>query len=161
MKHRRKHHHDSPWLGVLPSVVQVPQGGMEQLDQEADAAVAAQAAFTSTAQLPYPSAGTGKETDDLAAVTTGTKPAAWVAWSSQPLWRVLLWRAASRPGHTYRFLPGGPAGREVIVGLRANVRRLCQLLECRHIRPDHFDREVNRALGIRPTPQVLPSATDH
>jgi hypothetical protein len=47
----------------------------------------------------------------------------------------------------------------VIVGLRANVRRLCQLLECRHVRPDHFDREVNRALGIGPV-KASPPATD-
>ena len=159
MKRRRKRRYDGPWLGVLPSVVQPPAGGLERLNQEADAAVAAQAAFVPTAQTPYPSAGTGKETDDLAAVAAGTKPAAWVAWSSQPLWRVLLRRAASRPGHTYRFLPGGLAGREVIVGLRANVRRLCQLLECRHLRPDHFDREVNRALGSGPA-KASPPPTD-
>jgi hypothetical protein len=159
MKRRRKRRPRGPWLGALPCVVQMPEGGPERLNQEADAAVAAQAAFTSTAQTPYPSAGTGKETDDLAAVAAGTKPAAWVAWSSQPLWRVLLRRAASRPGYTYRFLPGGPAGREVLVGLRANVRRLCQLLECRHIRPDHFDREVNRALGSGPV-KASPSATN-
>jgi hypothetical protein len=148
-KHRKRRHR-GPWLGVLPSVAQVPAGGLEGLEREADAAVAAQASFVSTREVPYPSARTGRETDDLAAVAAGTKPAAWVSWSSQPLWRVLLRRAASQPGHTYRFVPGGPAGREVIVGRRDNVRRLCQLLECRHIRPDHFEREVWLALGVAP-----------
>src|SRR5262245_45251913 len=106
MKRRRKRRSDGPWLGVLPSVVPPPAGGLERLNEEAEAAVAAQAAFVPTTQIPCPSAGTGRETDDLAAVAAGTKPAAWVAWSSQPLWRVLLRRAASRPGHTSRFLPG-------------------------------------------------------
>jgi hypothetical protein len=137
---------DRGW--VLPSVKQMPAGGEEQLEREADAAVAAQAAFMPSADTPCPSAQSGKETDDLAAVIAGTCAAAWVSWSSQPLWRVLLRRAATLPGHTYRFVPGGPAGREVIVGRRDNVRRLCRLLECRHIRPDHFGREVARALRV-------------
>jgi hypothetical protein len=71
MKRGRKRRHRGLWLGVLPSVVQMPQGGSERLNQEADAAVAAQAAFISTAQTPYPSAGTCKETDDLAAEAAG------------------------------------------------------------------------------------------
>jgi hypothetical protein len=121
---------------------------MQRLQAEADAAVAAQAAFAPTPTAPCPSAVTGREEDDLAAVVAGTKPAAWVSWSSRPLWRVLLKRAADRPGHTYRFVPDGPAGREVIVGLKANVRRLVQLLECRHIRPERFEREVAQALEV-------------
>jgi hypothetical protein len=133
-------------MGYLPSVVQVPSGGMERLHAQADDAVAAQAAFTPTPTAPSPSAVTGRQEDDLAAVAAGTKPAAWVNWSSSPLWRVLLKRAADRPGHSYRFIPGGPAGREVIVGRKANVRRLVQLLEDRHIRPDRFEREVALAL---------------
>src|SRR5262245_32323916 len=67
MKRRRKRRSDGPWLGVLPSVVQPPAGGLERLNEQAEAAVAAQAAFVPTAQTPYPSAGAGKETDDLAA----------------------------------------------------------------------------------------------
>src|SRR5262245_27043659 len=51
MKRRRKHHHDSPWLGVLPAVVQVPEGGLERLNQEAEAAIAAQAAFVPTINI--------------------------------------------------------------------------------------------------------------
>jgi hypothetical protein len=81
-------------------------------------------------------------------VVAGTKPAAWVEWSSLLLWRVLLKRAASLPGYTYRFLSGGEAGREVIVGRKANVHRLIQLVECRHIGWERFEREVALALTV-------------
>jgi len=82
----------------LPSVTEIRAGGAEQLEREGDAAVTAQAAFVPAADAPCPSAQTGKETDDLAAVIAGTWAAAWVSWSSQPLWRVLLRRAVIAAG---------------------------------------------------------------
>ena len=51
MKHRRKRRHHGLWLGVLPAVVQVPEGGLERLNQEAEAAIAAQAAFVPTINI--------------------------------------------------------------------------------------------------------------
>ena len=136
---------------------------MAALQAEADAAIAAQATAGDAAAGPdaahpttFPSAPSAhREEDDLAAVAAGVRPAAWVSWSSKPLWRP---RCAGQP--TDQATPTdfcrGPAGREVIVGLRANVRRLLQLMESRHIRDDTFDREVARALRTVWVPKVPP-----
>jgi hypothetical protein len=119
--------------------------------------VDAQRGFTSTRQCPAPSASSGNELDDLAAVVAGSSPGAFVDHMDDPRMEILL-KMAVAGGNAVDTLPirnkdGDVISRSYLVGAPprvAEVKRVALELEASGGKGPSLHQRMGALLGYHP-----------